>query len=81
MIICPHCSEPVSSGAVLCPFYQHQAICMKHCRKCKHSYEALSAEVRCRYYDDKKVCQLLRDDAIRKASAVVHERLERNIMA
>ena len=51
--ICRHCKEPVGSGAVMCPFYK-ELICMAHCKECKHSYEWLSGERRCRYHQNRR---------------------------
>ncbi len=50
MIICTHCKRPVSGGAVLCPYYKHKDICVKHCYECKHGRDWLSGERRCGYY-------------------------------
>ena len=73
MIECPHCKKPIGSGAVICPYYKGQTICMSHCWQCKHGYESLSAEIRCRYYDDKKMLQLAREDALRAAQAAADD--------
>ncbi len=67
MIECPHCKKTLGSGAVICPYYRGQTICMSHCKQCKHGYESLSAEIRCRYYDDKKLYQLAREEALKAA--------------
>lgn len=66
---CVHCNMPISSGAVLCPHYNGQAICMKHCKECRHGYEALSAEIRCRYYDREVRMKLARKMAAHAADA------------
>lgn len=78
MLECPHCRKPIGSGAVICPYYKGQTICMNHCKQCKHGYESLSAEIRCRYYDDKKMLQLARSEALRTAQAAFDEVNGRN---
>lgn len=78
MLKCPHCKKPIGSGAVICPYYKGQTICMSHCTQCKHGYGSLSAEIRCRYYDDKKMLQLARSEALRTAQAAFDEVNGRN---
>lgn len=50
MIICTHCKQPISGGAVQCPYYEHNAICQRHCYECKHGCDWLSGERRGGYY-------------------------------